>query len=289
VTDVKALNVFVAVANRGSFTHAAADLGVTQQAVSRAVAGLERDLGIELLARHSRGVRPTAAGAALLHDAERILADLDIALDRARQAADGKTGLLRIATTPAVIDAELVPIVDALRADVPAVELTFVELRPREIAPALRRGDVDVVLARTLPRADDLEVTALGHTPALVAVASDHRLARRRKITLSDLDGERLLVASARSPYTDLLLGHFARAGVRVTAVPARVLGLAFSAEVAAGAGVALVPRGTHGRAGVKLVAIDPAPPLPLLAAVRRWSARPIATRFLQAAKQECG
>jgi DNA-binding transcriptional LysR family regulator len=289
VADLKALNVFVAVANRGSFTHAAADLGVTQQAVSRAVANLERELGLELLTRHARGVHPTAAGATLLADAQQILADLEIALDRARQAAAGATGLLRLATTPALVDAELVPLVAALREDVPAAELTIVELRPRQIVPALRHGDVDVVLARTLPRADDIEVHDLGQTPARVAVAADHRLARRRKIALSALEGERLLVASARSAYTDIVLGHFARAGVRITAVPARVLGLAFSAEVASGAGVALVPEGTPARPGVKLIAIDPPPQLPLRAAVRRWSTRPLAERFIQTATRRCG
>jgi len=282
VADLRSLSAFVAVANRGSFTAAAADLGVTQQAVSRAIAKLEEELDVALLTRHARGVHPTAAGASLLNDGERILADLAIALDRARQAADGNSGLLRIAASPALADAELTALIDALRAEVPAAEVSFVEVRPRQIASVLRNDDADVVLARTLPKADDIEVHELGETPALLAVAKSHRLARRRKITLDELAGERLIVWSTRSPFTDLLLGLF---DVPITPVTAKILGRAAGSEVATGDGVAIVPQGTTWP-GVKLVAIDPPPLLPLRAAVRRWSARPLATRFIALAKQ---
>jgi DNA-binding transcriptional LysR family regulator len=284
VAELRTLKAFLAVAHHGTFTQAADELGLTQQAISRAVASLEAELGVTLLTRHARGARPTAAGASLLHDAQEILADLEIALDRARHAADGSRGLLRIATTPAIVDAELTPLVDAMRADVPAAELSFVEIRPRQIAGALRNDDVDIVLARTLPTADDIEVHELSNTPARLALATDHRLARRRKLRLDELAGERLIVWSTRSPHTDLLLGFFA--DVPVTPVTSKVLGRPFGAEVAAGEGVAIVPEGTPPAPGVKLVAIDPPPLLPVRAALRRWSARPLATRFVALAKQ---
>src|SRR4051812_5283175 len=132
--ELPALRAFVAVARRGGFTAAADDLGISQQAVSRAVAGLEAELGVELVERHARGARPTAAGASLQADAERLLADLDIAVERARVAGGGGTGVLRIATTPAITDSEMAALTAPLRREVPAAEISLVHVRPREIS-----------------------------------------------------------------------------------------------------------------------------------------------------------
>jgi DNA-binding transcriptional LysR family regulator len=285
MAELHALRAFVAVARRGTFTIAADDLGVSQQAVSRAVAGLEAELGVALLERHARGARPTAAGASLLADGERLLADLAVALDRARQAADGSRGLLRIATTPALSDAELTAMVDALRAEVPGAEVSIVQTRPGQIAGALARDEADVVLGRTLPHQDDIAIHPLGQTRARLALPSSHRLAARRRLKLADLAGERLVVWSTRSAFTDLLLGLFAAEGIEITPVPARVVGRIATAEVADGDAVAIVPVGMQAWPGVRYAALEPPIYLPLVAATRRWAARPLALRFIATAR----
>src|SRR4051812_50079088 len=85
------LRYLVAVAEEGSFTRAAAREHVAQPAVSTAVRQLERELGVELLERGRRGVRPTEAGRAVLAHAQTAL----VAVAEARQGADGLAGALR--------------------------------------------------------------------------------------------------------------------------------------------------------------------------------------------------
>ncbi|MYZ11414.1 LysR family transcriptional regulator, partial [Streptomyces sp. SID2999] len=71
--DLKAVRTFVAVADAGQFQEAAALLGVTQQAVSKRIAALERDLGVRLFTRTARGAEPTLDGRAFLPHARALL------------------------------------------------------------------------------------------------------------------------------------------------------------------------------------------------------------------------
>src|SRR5918999_1169584 len=125
--ELRHLRVFAAVARERNFTRAAEQLHLAQQAVSKSVAQLERELGVELLERTSREVRPTAAGEALLTDAE--------AAGAAPGAGVG-SGVLEDALA-------------ALRGDAPSLSIAMREVRPREVAPLLADHSLDVVLGRS--------------------------------------------------------------------------------------------------------------------------------------------
>ena len=86
------LRYFVAVGETRNLSRAAAQLHVAQPALSRQIRDLERELGVELLERHPKGVTPTPAGEALIHGAPRILANTAIALERAEATAAGRRG-----------------------------------------------------------------------------------------------------------------------------------------------------------------------------------------------------
>src|SRR6185312_16622557 len=96
--EAQLLRTFVAVARRGSFSAAAAELGYTQAAVSQQIAALENDLKAQLLNR--RPVAPTEAGARLLEHAEPILLRLDAARADVARVASGPPSRLRLGATP---------------------------------------------------------------------------------------------------------------------------------------------------------------------------------------------
>jgi DNA-binding transcriptional LysR family regulator len=97
--DLRQLRSFVAVAERGSFTRAADDLYVAQQAISQQIKALESALGVTLLRRTSRRVELTPAGKVFLADCRRVLAAADRAVRRVQEAARGEVGTVRIAYT----------------------------------------------------------------------------------------------------------------------------------------------------------------------------------------------
>src|ERR1700741_3601457 len=94
--DLRTLAIFVKVAERKSFVRAAAELGITQSGVSNAIARLEDQLGVRLLARTTRRVNVTEDGAAFLDRCRQILSDLEEAELTLKEARQKPTGRLRL-------------------------------------------------------------------------------------------------------------------------------------------------------------------------------------------------
>jgi DNA-binding transcriptional LysR family regulator len=226
--DLRQLRAFVAVAEELNFTRAAERLFLGQQAVSKSVRQLERELGVDLLERTTREVRLTPAGAALLADGREALRVADDAFERARAVGRGLEGTIRLGVSPSLSPPERAEAVQALREAAPELQVSLHEVRPRDVVPRLREHAVDLVLSRTAPDAPEVDSAALRPTPAVIRVAADHRLASRERIAIADLDGEKLQTYNPPgTPFTDLMLARLRAGGAEVEPVEARVLGLA--------------------------------------------------------------
>jgi DNA-binding transcriptional LysR family regulator len=280
VPELRHLRAFLAVAQELNFTRAAQGMHLAQQAVSKSVAQLERELGVELLERTSREVRLTEAGEALRADAQEIVAAADGAFARARAFGAGLAGSLALGATPAVGPALLREAARELHRDAPELSIALRELRPAELAGTLREGRVDVVLARTAARTPELDVAALRPTPAALVVPVGHRL--EGEASLADLDGARLLTWSRPgTPYTDLLVGLCRAAGATVTPVETTVTGATELIDLVPLDAVAIVPEGWPTGPDTRLVALRDHVTLPLLALRPPGPPRPAVARLL--------
>jgi DNA-binding transcriptional LysR family regulator len=284
VPELRHLRVFLAVARERNFTRAAEHLHLAQQAVSKSIAQLERELGVELFERTSRDVRPTAAGEALLADAEGVLAAADAAFSRAREHGRGLAGALTVGMTaavgPGIVDGALA----ALRRDAPSLSIAMREIRPREVVPMLADRRLDVVLARSTRSEPGIEVVELPPTPAALVVPEGHRLAGQEAVELAAIDGERLMTWSPPgSPYTDLLVELCRRAGAAVTPVETAVTGGTGLVELGALDSVALVPAPWPPVPGGVRIALTGDVTLPLVAIRPAGAASPPAARLIDA------
>ncbi|WP_432968920.1 LysR family transcriptional regulator [Dactylosporangium sp. CA-233914] len=179
--ELRQLRAFVAVVETGTFTDAAAALGVSQAAVSRAVAALEATLGARLLSRTTRHVRLTATGTRVLARARAVLDEVA----HLRRAAEASSCELRIGYAWAAMGKHTRRIQRAWQGLHPSVPLVFVH--DNTLAAGLSDGTADVaVIRRTLddPRFGTAHV-GLEHRYA--AVSTEHTLARRRQVRLADL------------------------------------------------------------------------------------------------------
>lgn len=264
--DLRQLRAFVAVAETRNFTRAAERLHVAQQAVSKTVRQLERELGVDLLERTTREVRLTPAGAALLADGREALAAAEYAFARATEVGRGLIGRVHVGISPAVGLAERRLAIEALRDGAPGLGVALLEVRPADVAPKLRAGELDLVLGRAEPRDAGVDWAPLRPTPAVLCVPAGHRLAERdAPIDLAAADGERVLVWNRPgTAYTDLIVGRFAERGARVQPVESRVTGGSGLEDLVAHGAIALVPEG--GVSGDDVVVLETAGvTLPLL------------------------
>lgn len=252
--ELRQLRAFVAVAEELNFTRAAERLHLGQQAVSKTVAQLERELGVELLERTTREVRLTAAGAVLLREGREALAVADGAFASAVAVGRGLSGVVRVGVSPAVGPRVRDEVVGALLVDgADALQVSLHEIRPREVAPRLRDRDLDVVIARTAPGEPDVDSAALRPTPLVLVAPASHPLgAAEEPVPLTALDGSRLLTfAAVGTPFTDLLLAQCAAAGAVVEPVQGRVTGSSSWTELDRLDAVALMPEDWPGGDGL--------------------------------------
>jgi DNA-binding transcriptional LysR family regulator len=250
--DLRHLRYFVAVAEAGHMTRAAAALGIQQPPLSQQIKALEGELGLPLLLRHPKGVALTDGGRALLADARRILADVDAMRERMARVARGVKGVLNVGFTSSAAAHAFTP--EALRecrSRYPEIELLMSEDNAADITDAVAAGRLHCGFLRVpVSRPDGVALLTLLNEPAVVALPLDHRLARRRgAVALRDLHDEPVILVrrpGAPGLYANLL-ALCAKQGVapRVVAEVGRMM--TNLNLVAAGVGVSVVPASMQG------------------------------------------
>lgn len=264
--ELRHLRAFTAVAEESSFTRAAEHLHLAQQAVSKSVQQLERELGVQLLERTTREVRLTAAGASLLDAGRRVLTAADDAFARAQTVGRGLAGTVYVGVSPSIALPERHEVARVLRDGAPDLSVSFHEIRPSEAAAALHDRSLDLTLMRTFAGAPGIEQAELRGTPVELVAPPGHPLATDAPISLAELDGVRVMTWSAPgTPFTDLLLGRIAQAGATAIPVESKVTGGGGAPELAAADAVAIVPVDTYSGADVVRVPILGGVTVPLL------------------------
>jgi DNA-binding transcriptional LysR family regulator len=252
------LGYFVAVAEELSFTRAAQRLHMAQPPLSQQIALLEKEVGTPLFDRSRRTIRLTAAGAALLPEARRLLTDLDETVRIVRSIGEGTVGRLTVGFVPSAINGVLPDLLREFRATHPAVELTLREMAPDALLRAVHDRRLDVAVLYLPISEPDLAQRRFASEDLLLALPEAHPAATARTVTLADV-AEEPFVLPERHDVPGLhaaITALFADAGItpriaqRGVWLIQTVLGL-----VAAGTGLALVPSSaaTVQRKGVTL------------------------------------
>src|SRR5690606_34597388 len=188
--DVHRLRVFRSVVASGSIGAAAANLGYTPSAVSQHVSALQRETGLKLLARHGRGIRPTAAGLALAAQADGVLERLGEAESMIADLRAGRTGSLSLAYFASVGSAWLPGVVRVLTSRFPGVRLDL-ELAEHIPDKTEDRADVQVAVAQTgFDPGTGFTAHHLLDDPYVVVLPEGHRFAGQDEVELAELAEE---------------------------------------------------------------------------------------------------
>jgi len=191
--ELRHLRYFAAVADAGSFTHAAERMFIAQPTLSQQIRRLEQIVGTQLLQRRREGLRLTPAGTVLLDASRTVLSLVDHEVNRTRQAAGLGRPRLRVVVPPGLPDALAVEAASALRSAAAAADVEIAWLdAPLDAEFSLirqRRADAGLGWLTDRPEAlpAPLEVMSLGEFEPDVWVPSRHPAARRGTISLDEL------------------------------------------------------------------------------------------------------
>ena len=244
--DLRRLEVFVKVAELGSFSRAAEALFLTQPTVSEHVRALEEDLGVQLLDRLGRGAAPTPAGQLLLGYARRIL----MLTREARQAVDRFQGRLfgELVVGGSTIPAEYIlpALIGQFKTKYPDISISLRVGASQQVNEWVEEGRVEIGIVGARPGGRALIARELMADRMVIVVPADHPWSRRESVTLAEVRAEPLVLRERGSGTREALERALAEAGTDLAAF--RVAGEMGSTQavkqaVRAGIGVTLISK----------------------------------------------
>ena len=186
--SLRTLRYFVAAAEAGSLTGAAARVHVSQPSLSEAISRLEADLGVKLfLRRQSRGLALTVPGDRFLVQARNLLAHADEVERFADTMGDRLAGEIRIGCFVTLAPFVLPALLSEFAAQHPDIHVSFEEGNQQELLERLRQGRCELAMTYAYGLGEEFESEVLAELPPRVVVAADDPRARRRRISLKEL------------------------------------------------------------------------------------------------------
>jgi DNA-binding transcriptional LysR family regulator len=293
--DSRQLRYFVAVAEQLHFGRAAATLHISQPPLSRAIRGLEEQLGARLLTRSRRKVELTPEGARFYEEAKRLLEHLERAAREVGAMAAGESGRLRLGFVSLADYGVLPNLLKTFKVARPGVSLALREMLSPEQAAALSAGELDFGLLLppvAQPISGELEHLVVQSERFVAALPAGHRAARRPgRVTMRDLAGEPfVMVPREIAPgLYDIVAGLAGRAGFSLQVAQEAIQMQTVVSLVSSGLGVAIVPASIAnlGRRGVLYRELaDAHPRLDVWLAWRRGGLGATARDFLAHARR---
>ncbi|GHH54002.1 MULTISPECIES: LysR family transcriptional regulator [Gammaproteobacteria] len=190
--ELRHLRYFLAVAEEGNFTRAAARVGIAQPPLSQQIQALEKELGTPLFRRTHQGAELNEAGEAFLLDVRRVLADVDAAVESVQRAARGERGRLRLGFTASAAFNPVVPkLIRHFQRAWPQVTIVLLETNTVGLLKAMESGQLDAAFIRPSSLTPvGLNLLHFPDEPMKIALPAAHRLAGRARLPLSALAGE---------------------------------------------------------------------------------------------------
>nr|BFD40994.1 LysR family transcriptional regulator [Pseudomonas sp. FFPRI_1] len=249
--DLRRLRYFLTVAEELHFGRAALRLHLAQPPLTRQISTLETELGFRLFDRTSRTVTLTAQGRHFLPYARAVLEQVDLAQVMAGKLAAGCAGQLALGYASSIALSDLFSqAIQAFAQRFPDVQLTLVEGASVSQWSQLIDGRIDIGLSRMQPPGEHSEIQALslGDEPLVAAISSDSPLAMRDQVTLAELSEHPLILfpADYGSGLNEAIEQLYRRNGLALRPGPSGRQITSIIALVAAGQGIALVPRCTQ-------------------------------------------
>ncbi len=240
--EMHQLRYMVAVARTGNFSRAAEQSRVAQPSLSQQIMKLEEELGERLFDRLKRATKLTPAGETFLPRAVRILEEVDAAKREATDAKELPRGVVTMGVLPTIAPYLLPKVLTAFTEQFPSVEIVIHEDTTAHLLKQLHAYEIDFALA-SLPIPDErLEVRELFAEELRLALPPGHALARKRAVSVADLEGERLIVMQAGHCLGDQVLRFCDRRDLHPKISFRSAQLETIQALVSAGLGISLIP-----------------------------------------------
>lgn len=244
--DLNRILMFLQTVESGSVSGAAENLGISPSAVSQQLKKLEKDVGIPLLERASRGAFPSEAGLLLAEHARKLAQQASAAEADMEELRTGRAGTLRIGTFPTFAASHLPSVITTFKSRFPNVDLKISSSRFQTLTRQLYEGSIQLAILWDYPwkpfEGEGLQVTQLFKERMVLVLPKQHRLVRRESFTLADLSNEKWVLRADRHPAGEVLERLAQRGGFKPKVAMLANDYNETQAMVSAGIGIGIAP-----------------------------------------------
>lgn len=238
--NLRQIEAFHTVMHTGTVSGAAQMMSITQPAVSRAIALLELRIGFKLFERKGRRLVATPEADALFREVAPIYGSLDKIAQLADDIRNQRAGALRVATLPALSIGEVPRALAKFLSSRPEVTAFVQSLPTRQIAEMVATKQFDVAVVELPLSLPSISIEPLEPVPLVAVIPATHRLANKRRISLKELGGERMILLSKHSYVRYQIEDAFSKLNVAPDVVIETPTSLIACSLVEAGAGITL-------------------------------------------------
>ena len=241
--NLKAIQIFVVVAETCSFRKAAEVLHRSQSAVSTQIKLLEEQIGVSLFHRTTRRVQLTSEGEQLLSHAQRAVASLEQGLREIREAANVQVGHIAMGCVPSIAATVLPAVLAEFQRKRSSIRLELRELASGQLLEAISRQEVSFGIGPEVEHASDFDFAEITSEPIYALLPQAYWKPDHTMITLAELAELPLVLASATAALRNSLNQELALRGLEITNAFEVIQVHTMLAFAQAGLGVAILPR----------------------------------------------
>lgn len=190
--SLRQFRIFVATAETGQVSKAAAALFTSQPVVTEAIKALESEIGVKLFERHAKGVSLTSEGTVFLRHARSVIAAAAEAMQAPHRVRHDMTGVLKLACAHTVAAYYLPLLLARFKRQFPGIKVELMELSRTRTEECLRSGEVELALCLTAPleHLDEIETDVLARSKRRLWLPANHALLDKKRVTLEDVRPE---------------------------------------------------------------------------------------------------
>ncbi|GEA17030.1 LysR family transcriptional regulator [Moorella sp. E306M] len=207
---------YIALAENLNFTETANKLFMTQPALSRHIAVVEEQMGIQLLKRTKQSVELTPAGKLVLEEFKKIIKQYDALMSQIRLLSSGFTGELKIGMLYYAIEEYVTPVVELFKDNYPGVKLSFLSYQPRPLVQNLLEDKIDLGLIMRLPfpHSDLIRYHKICREKLAIMVLADDPLAAKKIVSIKELVGKTIVFSQSDIELSEYIQHLLATHGV---------------------------------------------------------------------------
>jgi len=241
--NLKAIQIFVVVAETCSFRKAAEILHRSQSAVSTQIRALEEQMGVSLFHRTTRRVQLTAEGAQLLSHAQRAITALEQGMREIRETANIQTGHVAMGCVPSIAATLLPGVLAEFQRKRSGIRLELLELTSEQLLEAMRRQEISFSIGPEVEQKSDFDFAPIGREPIYALLPKAYWKPGQAVITLAELASMPVVLASASAALRNTINKELALRNLQITNMFEVTQVQTMVAFAQAGLGIAILPR----------------------------------------------